>query len=558
MEESTSSNNSIVPSESSYADFYDFLAKHSVYKTNDSSKKTITNTRIGDTKKNIHGGSYNISDAEYPTFLKLYYRDIVAKNKKEYFTEKQRDNDGPIAVDLDFRYQYDIDEKQYTREHVEDLIFAYLEELKKMFQFDDSSKFHIYLFEKPSVNRIQEKQLTKDGIHMLIGIQMDRIGQQILRQRMISKIRDMWRDLPITNKWEDVFDEGISKGSVNWQLYGSRKPGMEKYGLTGIFDIKYDNTDGEFSFNEIPQSKFSLETNFSKLSVRSKDNLSLFMKNDFISEYEKFKKDNNMTNERIIIPTNNSVAQQHRLDMMLDNVVTIARIKNPEELDLAVNTFLDSVTDNTSDYNLKTMYEYTMALPEKYYGEGSYDKWIRVGWVLRNTSNKLLIVWIAFSAKSSTFQYSSIPDLCDEWQKFDLRLQDGLTKLSLIHWVKSDAREEYDKIRMSTVDYYINLTLSNTNPKYKAPDFDIATVLYKLHKHEYVCVSNKSNIWYRYSDNRWRENDSGVDLRRAISGRVRDMYTNKSFTMMESISNKKTIINENAPVTRNEEETGES
>src|SRR5210317_813034 len=104
MEESTSSNNSIVPSESSYADFYDFLAKHSVYKTNDSSKKTITNTRIGDTKKNIHGGSYNVSDAEYPTFLKLYYRDIVAKNKKEYFTEKQRDNDGPIAVDLDFRY----------------------------------------------------------------------------------------------------------------------------------------------------------------------------------------------------------------------------------------------------------------------------------------------------------------------------------------------------------------------------------------------------------------------------------------------------------------------
>ena len=112
---------------------------------------------------------------------------------------------------------------------------------------------------------------------------MDRIAQQILRKRMISKTRDMWRDLPITNKWEDVFDEGVSKGSVNWQLYGSRKPGMEKYSLTGVFDIKYDTTDGEFSFNEIPQSKFNMETNFSKLSVRSKDNLSLFMKNDFIS-----------------------------------------------------------------------------------------------------------------------------------------------------------------------------------------------------------------------------------------------------------------------------------
>ena len=541
---STSSTDSIVPNQSNYVDVFEFLAKHSVYKSNDSSKKTITNTRIGDTKSNIRGGSYNIADVEYNTFLKLYYQDIVAKNKKEYLTEKQRENDGPIAVDLDFRYQYDIDEKQYSREHVEDLLFAYLEELKKIYQFDNSSKFNIYLFEKPSVNRIKEKQLTKDGIHLIIGIQMDRVAQQILRNRMISKVRDMWRDLPIINKWEDVFDEGISKGTVNWQLYGCRKPGMDKYGLTGIFDISFDDTDGEFVFNEVAQSKFDMEKNFPKLSVRYKDNLSLFMRNDFITEYEKFKKDNRLSNERIALPANNTIAQQHRMDMMLDNVTNIARIKNADELDLAINTFLDGVTDSTSDYTLKTMYEYTMILPDKYYGEGSYDKWIRVGWVLRNTSTKLLIVWIAFSAKSPTFQYSSIPDLCDEWQNFDLRLQDGLTKLSLIHWAKTDAREEYDKIRLSTVDYYINQTISSSNPKYKAPDFDIATVLYQMHKHEYVCVSNKCNIWYRYNDNRWKENDSGVDLRRAISGRVRDMYTNKSFTMMESISNKKTILND--------------
>jgi hypothetical protein len=34
----------------------------------------------------------------------------------------------------------------------------------------------------------------------------------------------------------------------------------------------------------------------------------------------------------------------------------------------------------------------------------------RVGWALKNTSKRMLIAWIAFSAKSITFQYSSIPD----------------------------------------------------------------------------------------------------------------------------------------------------
>ena len=44
-----------------------------------------------------------------------------------------------------------------------------------------------------------------------------------------------------------------------------------------------------------------------------------------------------------------------------------------------------------------------LALPEKYYGMGSYDKWIRVCWVLRNTSSKLLILWIKFSSQAPNF-----------------------------------------------------------------------------------------------------------------------------------------------------------
>ena len=42
----------------------------------------------------------------------------MSKNKEEYLTEKQRMEDGPLVVDLDFRYEYNVDEKMHTEEEV--------------------------------------------------------------------------------------------------------------------------------------------------------------------------------------------------------------------------------------------------------------------------------------------------------------------------------------------------------------------------------------------------------------------------------------------------------
>ena len=199
---------SIVPSSSSYTDVYDFLRKHTVKKSATSQEKpTNTNTRIGDSKLSIHGGTYNIPDIEYSIFLELYYRDIVSKNKKEYLTEKQRVDDGPLLIDLDFRYQYDVDEKQYSAEHIEDFIVSLLEEIKEIYQLDENIAFPIFVLEKPTVNRIKEKKITKDGVHIIVGAQVERGVQLYIRNKMVPKMKDMWSDLPIINSWEDVYDE---------------------------------------------------------------------------------------------------------------------------------------------------------------------------------------------------------------------------------------------------------------------------------------------------------------------------------------------------------------
>ena len=481
MEEQTSAaTSSIVQSAQTYTDVYEFLKLHSI-KKNSQEKGSHTNTRIGDAKSNIYGGNYNIPDIEYPVFLELYHRDIISKNAKEYLTEKQRDNDGPLLIDLDFRYSYDVDEKQYTNEQVEDLLTLLLQELKEIYQFDENVEFSIYILEKPTVNRVAEKKITKDGIHIILCAQVERGIQLYIREKMIKQLSQNW-DLPIINTWEDVYDEGITKGTVNWQLYGSRKPNNDKYSLTRVFNISYDDSDGELMMSEQLLSQFDIEKNINKLSIRYKNHISLFMKNDFMPIYNDFKKKNNIggdkpnTNSRQLI--NPAITNRERNNMYINNVGIISSIRSQEELDLAINSFIQNVSESLTEYELKTLYDYVMALPENYYGMGSYDKWIRVGWALKNTSEKLLVVWLAFSAKSPTFQFSEIPDLCERWVNFQVR-NDGLSKLSIIHWVKTDCKSEFDKIFRSTLDYYVELTLNGNQDKYKPPDYDLATVLYQ-------------------------------------------------------------------------------
>jgi P4 family phage/plasmid primase-like protien len=197
----------------------------------------------------------------------------------------------------------------------------------------------------------------------------------------------------------------------------------------------------------------------------------------------------------------------------------ILKIKNKEMLTDQVRYFLESI--ETTDYDLRETYDYTMALPEKYYGLGSYPYWIKVGWALRNINNRLFIVWIEFSAKYEEFNYSSIMELYEKWITFDIGNINGVTRRSIMHWLKMDNLKEYLRIREQSIEYHINESLKVP----KCGDVDIANVLYEFYKDQYVCVSIKGDIWYNFSDHRWRLDERGTSLRQHISSELRDVYT---------------------------------
>lgn len=506
------------------------------YKSDGSTNKEKTNTRIADKTMRITGGTYHVPQEEYLHFIQLYHRDIFLKKQHEYMTEKQLESGGPIVFDLDFRYDASITTRQHSKEHIIDFISLLLDEFKTMYQPDDCAHIPFFVLEKREVNRIQgDAPVTKDGIHIIIGVQADLVVQTILRERILAKLPAMWSDLPIKNEWSDVLDASISKGHANWQLIGSRKPGHEPYELVYVFDTFTDPDSDEIRMPEIsPQVYLSDPEKFCQLSVRYREHPVLFMTSTFIAEYGQWKGTGASSSSRLLQNSNvGNMIDTTETPLSLSSV-SVLNVKTKEELDAAVQYYLESL--GPASFELREAYEYTMALPKSYYGPGSFDKWIRVGWALRNIHNSLFIVWVAFSAQSDHFSYSNIrTDLWDRWKGFN-KMIGGLTKRSIMYWLQHDNPEAYKEIKSKTLGAIIDQTLENCSVFANGSDrrgakgsgdYDIAMVLYHMYRDNFICVSVKGNIWYMFNGQRWEENDSGTTLRRYISEELRDVYTEK-------------------------------
>ena len=73
--------------------------------------KVHTHTRIGDKLSKICGGTYNILEEDYEGFMEKYYQHVFVCGNKEYLTEKQLIENGPVMLDIDLHYEPEIEER---------------------------------------------------------------------------------------------------------------------------------------------------------------------------------------------------------------------------------------------------------------------------------------------------------------------------------------------------------------------------------------------------------------------------------------------------------------
>ena len=501
--------------QSQYNDLSEFLAKH-----NAKADKTIspTHTRIGDKNLNIFGGSYIIPQEDLASFFKLYHEAIFVKKKVEYLTEKQTDTGAALLVDFDFRYSHDTTEKQHTIENIQDMVVLYLDELKEFFIFEAGKPFYIYIMEKPHVNRLQDGSLTKDGIHMVVGIQMNHVMQLMLRDKIIEKIQEMW-ELPLINNWDAVLDEGISKGTTNWQLFGSRKPGNQAYELTQQFKITYDPADGEFMMEELSIKLFDYSKNLIKLSAQNLENPKFEINPKILSEYNK-RISSKSTKTKKASSSKTKIRLLNSGDDEDDDQISLEDIDCKDKLDAAMENILKDL--KTNEQFVKELHQYTQILPAKYYEPGSHLLNRQVAFALKNTDERLFLSWVMLRSKSTDFDYGSIPDLYGKWKHFSNgnKSGDSITKRSILYWAKQDAYEDYMKVKKNTIDYFLDITLASPT------EFDFATVLYHMFKDKYVCSSIQSKSWHVFKNHKW-ETDLGQSLRLAISKDMYQLYHDK-------------------------------
>ena len=484
-----------------------------------------THTRIGNVSLGIYGGSYFIPTSDRDEFYKLYFKHVFEDKKPEYLTETQnKEEGGPLLVDLDLRYPIEIKERQYKESDISDIVDLYAESLQELLDIEEELVFTIFVFEKDEVNVLEE--VTKDGIHLVCGLSMKHNLQMILRDIVMAKEKNethIFKNIGCVNKIDDIFDECISSGRNNWQLWGSMKPNCKPYKLKYAYRIDLEGNDYDKESIDIDAL-----TPKELLPVISAQN-TMFPKVTNIKEKYKEKLKKLIESEQNKKKGRNKSKKKPQYNGALLTVSTASSFvkdpRNAKELNAYINNMM--LYFDIKDYHIKEIHEIVMCLSENYYEP--FKNWLNVGWALHNTHDSLFWTWVKFSSKSSKFDWGDIPSLKEKWKN---EMGEGYTWRSLHYWAKQDNPQKYGEIRNNSIDRFIRSTLDS-----QGSDTDLAILTKHLFDGEYSCVSIKNHKWYKFRNHRWLENDCGTGLRSELSKKINRLYVDKTRSEKDMAAN---------------------
>ncbi len=466
------------------SDIYQFLELRRVEKGAE-----MSHTSMGKPK-----GSFMIRKTEMNKFFELYDK-ALQKGDDLCLIERHIDY-GPMVIDLDFEYLPDIDERQHDEEHIRGVVKLYMEEIQSMFNLEENdSKLTAYVFQKPAPYREKEKssgegdvtggskyKRTKDGIHIMFPfIVSTPEPQYLIRENILKRIGSVLDTLPLvvpkskegTNSYTAVVDRSVISAN-GWFLFGSTKPGHEKYELNYIY--KHDMTMIDFdNVEDIPQEELA----------------SYF---------------NNMTPTRFF-----SIRSKNEIDIVPvreENLEAIGRFRASEQKKVNKKK---SMNEKMNPEEIQLIRQFVQIMSDKRANE--YNSWIEVGWALHNLgaeNQDLLDIWIEFSKRSPKYADGECENLWDQMK------DEGLGIGSIRYWARMDNPEMYKKIIMNDINKMIEASIKTPT------NYDIASVLHRMFRYDYKY--SKEGVWYYFDNHLWRRNEDGIMLRNKISTDLLEKY----------------------------------
>ena len=364
----------------------------------------------------------------------------------------------------------------YDETFINKFLTIYFNLLKNYVSVDNNTEIFVLEKQKPKFD--SEKDLVKDGIHIMIPniVTFPNI-QYMLRYKMIHEEEtiELLNSISVINDIDDVIDIRVIEKN-NWQMYGSRKPNCEAYLVTKIYN--YDNDSIEIienSYNDKQLLNLLSLRNISKNDVKN-------LKEDIVEEFDR---------EYDNIPSN----------FKLKKTKKRAKKKKKRSPTRRNNT---SLIDTSSFDKIKQLIDILDVKRAE-----NYDKWIQLGWCLHNLDENLLPLWIEFSKKSSKYEEG----VCEyEWDRMDAN---GLGLGSLYMWAKEDNFGKYKEITANDLRKVLMKSLTATH-------HDIAKVMHHLYKDEFIC--SKSKCWYNFRNHKWVRINNGMELQMKISKNLVNEY----------------------------------
>ena len=148
-----------------------------------------------------------------------------------------------------------------------------------------------------------------------------------------------------------------------------------------------------------------------------------------------------------------------------------------------------------------------------------YNEWINMGYNIHSLSRTEFgyNLWIKFSKKSNKFD----KNVCDkQWTYMDRTAKDNVTLGSLIYKAKHDNPEGYENLRRDTLEKFVRKTI--LKEKSCGSHTDVAELVGKYYRDEFVCADLKEESWYYFSPElgKWKKTQKGYELRKRLSSDI--------------------------------------
>jgi P4 family phage/plasmid primase-like protien len=468
----------------------------------DNDKKRYGRKAEGDkaTHTSMTGGSWAIPDDDIDEFYRLYC-DHVRNHGPLHMTEKST-RIGAVRIDLDFKYDGRHDEHLHKQSQVVDFVKAVMVEVKKYLVINDNVEIFVSEKPEPTYYAATEKkpEYSKSGLHIVIpGLKTNRFVEEDIRRNLLKRMPEFFPDLPLSDKWEKVYDPDPLSHTKPWTLLGSKKKEGTPYQIKYILDWEHES--GEVSIdNEVPI--LVTPELLSKMTVRSPASEETSMTEEAKARFAKKAEDDQ-------VRASMGGQQRGRSTTREDGEKKGSRASTPER---------NAYREPLSEEKLRYIRAHVENLAESRYN--TYDDWIKVGICLKNIHPEdLESLYFDFSANYKDFKEREVQA---KWNSFSFRT-DGptLSERSLLGWSRNDNAVGYEKIESEYLESLVAEAAATCT------EHDMAKVVYAMFREEFKCSDYGQNEWYTFPMNVWRITKKGVGLLKHLSDKVRQRFLRK-------------------------------